>query len=283
MMEDTGVASESVRMGILRPLVVTMALGWCSVSPVRAGMFENVVEALRFSGFTLDSDHNELSNTSVAVAGTTFAGNAIDLGDFNVSLAGPVAAVVQMGGRGIPTFDLTLSTGALDVNPNGVTSVGPPQPLTYALSFDSGTNTTNIDGNVLMDARFSINAFGSYDLRLQFSDRQTTTIDGRFDDNSPIDFNVDLGPVDIEGNIFADLLAVVTDPFFEATGTENIFAAFSGLGILRDGLGDLSFVSAASGNTSGDVVELAARSVPEPATILLLALVSPIFLRRRRT
>lgn len=200
----------------------------CGASPAVAGMFENVLEGLRVSGFTLGIDQSNVSQSTVAAAGTTFQGNTLDFGDFEVTLAGPVAAVVERGGRGIPTLDVILSTGALNVNPNGVVTVGAPQPVAYTINVDTGTNETNITGNFLLDARASINRYGSYDLKLQLSSRQTTEVRGRFDGNSPTNLDFDLGPIDIEGNIFADVLATVTDPFFESAGVENVFALFSG-------------------------------------------------------
>ena len=215
-------------MRLSKCALIGAAVAACAASPAPAGMFENVLDGLRVSGFTLGVDHSDLSRSTVAAAGTTFQGNTIDFGDFDVTLAGPVAAVVERGGRGIPTLDVILSTGTLNVNPNGVVTVGAPQPLAYTINMDTGTNETNIAGNFLLDARASVNRYGSYDLKLQLSSRQTTEIRGRFDDNSPSNLDFDLGPIDIEGNIFADVLATVTDPFFESAGVENVFALFSG-------------------------------------------------------
>ena len=194
----------------------------------RAGIFDDVVEGLRFSGFLIATNKDDMSNTATVVAANNFQGNTINFGDFDLTVAGPVTAMLTTGGREIPTLNLTLSTGLLNINPNGVVTVGPAQPLAYTFNFDSGTNTTNVTGNFLFDSRFSINTFGSYDLRFQFGNRQTTTLDGRFDGTTGQNFDFDIGPVDFEGNLFADLLATITDPFFEATGSENIFALFSG-------------------------------------------------------
>ena len=289
----------------------------CGATPALAGIFENVVDGLRVSGFTLGVDGSNISGRTAAVAGTTFQGNTIDLGAFDVTLGGPVSAVVQRGGRGIPTLDVILSTGTLNVNPNGVVTVADPQPLGYSINIDTGTNETNIAGNLLLDARASVNRYGSYDLKLQLSSRQTTDIRGRFDDSSPID---------IEGNIFADMLATVSDPFFESAGVENVFALFSGrtfreakargevdslraaveagrtlteserarlsaLSLVADVLGDdfpdVSFVSTGLPNPNDPVAAdrtSANGVVPEPSTIFLLAMCLPAaLLRRRRT
>ena len=200
----------------------------CTPSPASAGTFEELLDGMRASGFTLGVDHSNVSNSTIAAAGTTFNGNTIDFGDFDLTLAGPLAAVVELGGRGIPTLDVILSTGRLNVNPNRVVTVGDAQPLGYDLHLDTGTNETDVSGNFLLDARASVNRFGSYDLKLQLSNRQSTVIRGRYDEGSPTNLDFDLGPIDLEGNIFADVLATVTDPFFESAGVENVFALFSG-------------------------------------------------------
>jgi PEP-CTERM motif len=301
--------------------VATAALlALCMSAPVRAGgMFGNVVEALRFSGFVVDRNRSDVSNSSIAVAGQNFRGNTVDLGDFNLTLNGPVSAMIETGGRRIPTLDLTLSTGLLNVNPNQVATVGAAQPLSYTLAFDSGTNTTDIVGNMLFDARFSVNAFGSYDLKAQFSNRETTLVDGRFDEASGSNFDVDLGPIDIEGNLVADLLATITDPFFQASGFENVFALFSGrtfreqesesliagllakvdagkaitedelsavtamsvvASVLGDAFPDIAFLADASLPDGGG--DASASAVPEPATLMLALAGAGLAFRRRR-
>ena len=292
-------------MRAIRIIVLSCIISVLGATSANAGMFENVVEGLRFAGFAVDGNHDGISNSTVGVIGTNFRGNVVDVGDFNFSLTGPVSAVVQRGGRGIPTYEVILSTGPLSINPNQVTSVGPAQPLAYNLSFDSGLNTTDITGNLLADMRFSINRFGSYDLRLQFSDRQTTTIDGAFDETSPLDFNTDLGPIDIEGNIIADVLAVVTDPFFKAAGLENLFANISGLTILEESLqastgtltskvglslfssilgldpGSLGIVPDGLTADASNPVIVSAIAVPEPAVLVLMGLGALTLLPRR--
>ncbi len=280
------------------------------------GMFGGVLDALRFSGFGVGVDHNGFNNLSTAAVANNFQGNTIDLGGFNATVNGPVTALFQAGGRGVPELRFTLSTGLLNINPNQTTTVGAAQPLAYIFNFDTGTNTTTVAGNMLFDLRGKINTFGSYDFRFQFSNRQTTTVDGRFDALSGNDFDLDLGPIDIEGNLFADLLATVTDPFFTASGLENPFALFSGrtfrenaaqrtadalraklaaglllsdddLGrlasqsaiaqVLGDDLPDLSFLDGVP-----DAGGLSASAVPEPGTLLLLGAGVVLIGRRRR-
>lgn len=211
---------------VLNSAIVSVVLFAATSAP--GGIFNDVVRGLDVAGFQIVGLENPVSNKTSVAAGANFQGNPIDFGDFDVTMAGPVTFLFESGGRGIPTLDIGISSGLININPNRVFTIGQPQGMLYAVNFDSGLNTTNITGNMLFDGRLSINAFGSYDLRMQFSNRGTTTQVGRFDDVEPVDFDFDLGPVNIEGNIIADLLATVTDPLFEAVGFENIFASFSG-------------------------------------------------------
>ncbi len=301
-----------------RQWVFALATMVLIASPLRAGMFEDLVKTLRFAGFTADSTYVGTSNSSIAVIANNFQGNTIDLGDFEFSLNGPASFVFETGGRQIRELEFTLSSGLFNINPNQVPTVGPAQPIVYSFSFDSGTNSTQIVGNFLFDIRGKINQFGSYDLSLQASNRQTTFLDGRFEDFATGNADFDLGPLDLEGNIVADFLATVTDPFFEAAGLENIFAEFSGrvfreqqafdivsalqakvdaggklnedeltrlsavaffANLLGDDVPDTSFVSAdALDITPGTIPS----SVPEPTTALLLSLGATVMLRRRR-
>jgi len=82
-----------------------------------------------------------------------------------------------------------------------------------------------VTGSTLIDADFSINALGFYDLTLTYSSRRTVQQEGIENDTQTYDS--DIGPIDVSGNIFADALALITDPYFEQTGQPNPFSALS--------------------------------------------------------
>jgi len=114
--------------------------------------------------------------------------------------------------------------------------------------------------------------------------------------------------VTIRGNIFADLLAVLTDPIFEATNSVNIFASFSGRAGVQKALKDAAedaLDRLAQGNTfdidnglispialgvvRGDIdpslplTQAQTRAVtPEPTVMLLMLLGAPLLVFRRR-
>jgi hypothetical protein len=100
--------------------------------------------------------------------------------------------------------------------------------LIYNYVSDVGGTEVEIDGSTVFSAIGSINEFGWYDFTLQFSSRQNVSSTGRFANSDGEIMDFDVGPIDISGNLFADLLATLTDPFYEAAGYENIFASFSG-------------------------------------------------------
>jgi hypothetical protein len=101
------------------------------------------------------------------------------------------------------------------------------EALFYLFESSTGAQDLLAQGSFLLDATGSINTFGFYDLRLQLSNRQDLTLEGRFQDGVDREYDFDIGPVDVKGNIFADLLAVLLDPIFSALGAENFFASFS--------------------------------------------------------
>ncbi len=208
--------------------MTAMMLVLGATSSASADLFNQVADGLRFSGFVLDADYNRFLDQTRAVAAANFQGNTIDFGFMDITVDGPITLAVQENFRGVEELNFTLSTGLANVNPNGVLSVGDPQPMNYLINIDSGTSETTIDGNFLLDSRVKINKFGSYDFRFEFSNRETTSVRGRFDEANGSTLDFDIGPIDIEGNIFADLLATITDPIFQATGFENVFAQFSG-------------------------------------------------------
>jgi hypothetical protein len=111
---------------------------------------------------------------------------------------------------------------------------GNSNPLSYKFhSFLFGQDFT-VTGSLLMDTDVYINKWGSYDITLQASNRSTVTMQGVTDPSKLPNFDYDVGPISLSGNIYLDALAVIADPFFEKFGAENPFARFGG------GLADIS-------------------------------------------
>ncbi len=213
-------------------------------TPARADLFSNVVLGLDAAGFQVTGAPNPLSGGRITQINRTFVGETLDFGATELALLGPISMSFSHGGRSIQTFDLSFST------------LG--QPFQYVYSADTGGQETLISGSFAMDGDFSINSFGFYDLTMFFSSRQDITTEGRFSNVEGQEQEFDLGPVDISGNIFADVLAALFDPIFEAAGAQNIFASFSSRGGLDQSL--LSAIQGLPANAGGGLSVLSGAS-----------------------
>ena len=180
----------------------------------QAGMFEDVVRGLQYAGFQFSGRENPLSGGAEFQLYRFFDEETLDFGAADLTLTGPLGFTFETGGRSLGVLDFSLSTG--------------DQAFEYVFNSSSGAQDYRVEGNFLLDATGSINTFGFYDLRLQLSSRQGVFLDGRFQDGAEEQLDYDIGPIDVSGNIFADLLARLFDPVFEAIGAENILDSFSG-------------------------------------------------------
>lgn len=258
------------------------------------GFVDEVATGLHAVGFDIVGQRMPLTGGIDLLVTRTFIGNPQDFGPWDIALQGPLSLSVNTGGRAVRELEVQLNTAANEiVNPT---------PLSYVLNYDAGGQEATISGNLLIDADMKVNNFGWYELNLAYSSRQTVVRDGRFAEDEQ-NFDFDAGPVVVSGNIYADVLAIVTQPLFDAAGRPNIFAEFSGSAKLHDvfstSLADVerSFLagltnvdSAASATQLFTVgtprVSPAAVSggsvVPEPAMLLLmLAGLAALTLRRR--
>lgn len=258
----------------------------CAASAAQAGLFKNTVRALEYAGFNFIGEKNPLSGGADLALVRNFNNETLDFGATELTLTGPLQFTFSTGGRGLEVLDVSLSTNN--------------RPLTYSLITDVGGQKTQVDGNFLLNATGSMNSFGWYDFEFQYSVREQIIQDGRFANGEEyMDF--DIGPIDVSGNIFADMLAVLFDPLFTSLGTENIFASFSGryqameelnrrladsrlsaLGL--DSLGEMSASMVPAEPMTLDMVSADRSYVPDPSTLLLLLGGAPVVyaLRRRR-
>lgn len=225
--------------------LLALVLGTGPVS-ARADVFRDVGLGLGYAGFNIEGNRNILSGGYDFLINRNFIGNPLDAGTTDLTLSGPISLSVSTGTRFVDTFDVSLRT-ALNANTNAF-------PVSYMLNSDVGGQSTQVSGTLFIDANLSVNGFGFYDLDLTYSSRQDVEDRGRFSNRND-EYDSDLGPITVSGNIFADMLALVTTPIFEGTGRVNPFASFSGsaklnelmLGMDGDALGQL-----ASGDTQPD-------------------------------
>jgi len=233
-------------------LISSVCLG--PVGTARAAVFGDVLVGLDYAGFQYVGERNPLSGGATIGTSRMFDNTLLDFGPADLTLTGPLAASFTTGGRGLRTLDFALIAGV------------PDNPLIYSYVNDIGANEVRVDGSTVFGVRGSINQFGWYDLRLQLSSRQTASSTGRFANTDGEIMDFDIGPIDVSGNLFADLLATITDPFFESAGYENIFASFSGRtareNALESTVSDLRAKAAAGRNLSKqEVSDLVTRAL----------------------
>jgi len=197
-------------------LLSTLVLA--TVSPASADVFHDVGTGLAFAGFDVRGNRNPLSGGADLLITNTFNGSPFDFGAWDLSFQGPVSLQVSTGGRYLSQFDISLTTA--------VDNRSTPSPLSYVFNYDVGGQSTNVTGSALIDADFSLNGFGFYKLTVDYSSRQTVDRNGQVVTDQS-EFDSDFGPITISGNVFTDVLAIVTDPLFQQNGGTNPFASLS--------------------------------------------------------
>lgn len=186
-------------------------------APARADIWGDIAVALDYANFNLFGQKNYLSGGAEFVVNNQFRGNELDFGSWQMTLDGPVSFGFNTGGRGLSNLEISLQTA--------LTSDQLSEPLNYDVVFDVGGQRSEATGSVFLDSRLWLNGFGFYELELDYSSRQTITGEGRFNNDQQIN-DYDVGPIDIRGNIFADLLDLVLAPLFGDNPTP--FDSFSG-------------------------------------------------------
>lgn len=294
--------------------------GWCRTTAVglfvvgvmtsaaQPDVFRDIPLALNQAGFNLEGSRNPLSGGADFSLNRNFIGNPLDFGAWDLTLSGPISLDFSTGGRQLSQLDIALTTA-----PNGRSAA---TPLSYLLNYDVGGQSMQVDGTLLIDAEFSLNAFGFYDFELRYSSRQNVARDGRFANDDQTD-DFDFGPISVSGNIFADVLGLITQPFFDRTGGFNPFTSFSGRlqldelssALAKSTLSDLASGGdpvaddrsvmlataspdgsltgstawfALSGPVAGTVLNPSGVMVPEPTVLLLMLLGIPAVMHRRR-
>lgn len=136
-----------------------------------------------------------------------------DFGLSDLTLTGASTTQINLSKRLLPSIDLRSSTQGA--------------PMAYDFNINTGLQDINATGRVSWDNKASINALGFYDLKIDISNRGTFKTNGYADVDSGTT-DTDLGPINISGNVFIDLLAVITEPLYQAANQPNPFSKISG-------------------------------------------------------
>ena len=217
----------------------------------------------------------------------------LDLGAFEVQLDGTVAATLAYTSRG-------GLVGNADVFANN---------LFYAARLKTGAQDIQVLGTLNVAQQWEFNELGFYTVFANFTNTGSQVVmDGMLVSANDLDTNFDLGPVAIEGNIFFDAAVALLASFgMDTTGLEGVFpkspvdriadaiqeqlyGQTAGVGELvgppspfgvaaADPLLAARFDVGIDGGSSGDD---SAPGLPEPATLVLMALGTAITLASRR-
>jgi len=267
-----------------------------------AHFIKDVAFGLGALGFDIRGDDNILSGGIDMLVTNQFRGSELDFGLGDITFQGPISMQLASGTRGFPEIEFSFTTA---INSNAFVN-----PLNYAFNYDIGAQSASITGNFLLDLDVTLNGLGFYDLGFSYNSTQNVLFEGVFL-NSDQDNNVTVDPINISGNIYIDILTVITNPIFNAAGVTNPLANLSGLARLnsladastaRRGISlsdeelSLAVLSELNPNSLNTLPEpLFSRSnssptlqpfsggvVPEPTVLLLMLLGLPAMIRRPR-
>lgn len=201
---------KSIRLKWALAVAVIMVSGVAA----QAEVWRDVVLGMNLLDYNFSAEKNHLGKGWDLSATAVYTGQEYDFGFAELTLGSGISNF--SGGyttRGIPKAEFSWNTGGV--------------ALPYTLEFNNGIqDMQTVSGSILVDVSTDVNILGFYDTRIQIANRGSYETDGFFaDQDGSLAF--DVGPIDISGNIFADALAIVTQPLWTAANTENPFTKFS--------------------------------------------------------
>lgn len=179
---------------------------------VQAGIWKDVALGLNLFDINISGERNLLGDGWTINANAVYNNREFDMGCADLTLNGILNASAGYTTRCCPKGKFSLNTGNT--------------PLSYEFRIDTGAQNFYAEGSVLINIDTSINMLGFYDQTLQISNRGVYGFEGwAINDEKSLDF--DVGPIDVSGNIFLDILAALTEPFFNSMGQGNPFSKLS--------------------------------------------------------
>ncbi len=191
-------------------LMTAMLLG--PAATVEAGIGQNLIRGMNLADFRFSGEQNPLGDGMTINAVANWNNREFDFGNTELTLTGGLLLSAGYTQRGIPEFEFNMSSFNT--------------PISYVLDMDTGFQNLTATGGFLVTVDTKINALGFYDQTYHLSNRGTFELDG-IAQTTPETLDYDIGPINVSGNVFADAVAALTQPFFSAAGTENPFAKIS--------------------------------------------------------
>lgn len=250
-----------MKSGLARWTLTAMFALMVPATAVHAGAWGDVARGFEAFGYRFSGQRNILGDGWNVNLNTVYTGQNYNFGFAQLQLGTPGVAVpsnISMGYtlRGIPSANFSWNTGGV--------------PLPYTFTINNGFQEyTTFNGNFFADVSMDVNILGFYDTRVQISNRGLYETEGFFA-NDTGNLAYDIGPINISGNIYADILAAITQPFFAATNTENPFAKFSSRAVRTQSL-DTTVAGLRARIEAGEVL-----TDEEMATLVNSALLSAI-------
>lgn len=132
-----------------------------------------------------------------------------DLGNFELELSGSTSSTLSFTSRLLPTGNAETSLSN----------------LSYVIRGKNGGQDMEIQGTLDGLSSLEINPLGFYTYTLDISNANSqVSLDGVIIDDSTKDTDFDIGPINIQGNIYYDILTGVLNSFGVATsGLEQLF------------------------------------------------------------
>ncbi len=245
-------------------MTVIAGVVFCGIQ-AEAGLFKNVRYALGYTGFGQRLQRNAVSDGWTYDFAQTFNDKEYDFGNSELNLTGSMEGSFNFSRRGIPEVEFNLST---------------PAGLSYDFLATDGPNRFTIDDGFLdIEQKIIFNQFGGYDIELQVTNRGTLVYDNAELASKSISF--DVGPINVHGQWLVDV--------FNLTVGRWLGFSLPGGGLDQLALGWDSLFSSqvdqilAMAETSEDLAPagITIAAVPEPLTMLLMAMGGGLVLGRR--
>lgn len=205
----------------------------------------------------------------------------MDFGNFEVELQGGMSMDAGFTRRGIPTANLSFNVANLN----------------YSIRGKSGAQDIELSGVLNGAQSVEINPLGFYETQINFSNFNASIAGNGLLIEGEDSTNFDIGPITVRGNLYVDLLALALANFgIDTTPLTQLFPQSPIDRIIGDLVGDVEkmstarmlgindsafYVGGAGVDGLGSSGSGGFSSIPEPASLLLLAGGS-LFLFRRR-